>query len=239
MVDVPHTVKAFDDELAALQTKILRMGGIAEANVAAAVQSVIRRDRQLADRTIVADQRIDAFDGEIADLVTRMLALRQPMAQDLRMIVGALRLANDLERIGDYAKNIAKRSIAIGVSAPQQPMHAIPRMGDMVLTMIKDVLDALANRDPERARSVWARDPALDELYNSVFRELLTYMMEDPRTITACAHMLFIAKNLERIGDHATNMAETIHFAIVGARIDGERPKADVTAEMSAPGKDA
>ncbi|MFA5120439.1 phosphate signaling complex protein PhoU [Zavarzinia sp.] len=230
-----HTVASFDQELNALRTKILRMGGIAETNVAAAIQAIVRRDRALAERTISSDARIDVFDGEISDLVTRLLALRQPMALDLRFIVGSLKLATDLERIGDYAKNIAKRSMALGVAVPTQPMHAIPRMGDMVLSMVKDVLDALSNDDADKAVMVRDRDTFLDEMYNSVFRELLTYMMEDPRTITGCTHLLFIAKNLERIGDHATNMAETIYFISRGRRMAIDRPKADTTAEVADP----
>ncbi|RJF89769.1 phosphate transport system regulatory protein PhoU [Oleomonas cavernae] len=230
-----HIVSAFDQELNALKTKVLRMGGIAEANIASAVQAVVRRDRALADRTINSDARIDVFDGEISDLVTRLLALRQPMAVDLRHIVGALKIATDLERIGDYAKNIAKRANSIGIAVPVQTMHAIPRMGEMVLSMVKDVLDALSNEDADRAVEVRDRDPALDELYNSVFRELLTYMMEDPRTITGCTHLLFIAKNLERIGDHATNMAETVYFIVRGSRMQSDRPKADITSQISDP----
>ncbi|MFZ2871632.1 phosphate signaling complex protein PhoU [Zavarzinia sp.] len=230
-----HIVSAFDQELNALKTKILRMGGIAEANVASAIQAIVRRDRALAERTISSDQRIDVFDSEISDLVTRLLALRQPMAVDLRFIVGAMKIATDLERIGDYAKNIAKRSTVLGVAVPQQPMHAIPRMGELVLGMIKDVLDAISNEDAEKAIAVRDRDPVLDELYNSVFRELLTYMMEDPRTITGCTHLLFIAKNIERIGDHATNMAETIYYIVRGQRMVSDRAKADVTAEMTGP----
>lgn len=230
-----HIVSAFDNELNALKTKVLRMGGIAEANVAAAVQATVRRDRALAERTISSDQRIDVFDGEISELVTRLLALRQPMAVDLRLIVGTMKIATDLERIGDYAKNIAKRSTALGTAIPAQPLHAIPRMGELVLGMIKDVLDALSNEEADKAIAVRDRDPVLDEIYNSVFRELLTYMMEDPRTITGCTHLLFIAKNLERIGDHATNMAETIYYIITGKRMQADRPKADVTAEIADP----
>ena len=230
-----HIVSAFDNELNALKTKVLRMGGIAEANVASAVQATVRRDRALAERTISSDQRIDVFDGEISELVTRLLALRQPMAVDLRLIVGTMKIATDLERIGDYAKNIAKRSTALGTAIPAQPLHAIPRMGELVLGMIKDVLDALSNEEADKAVAVRDRDPVLDEIYNSVFRELLTYMMEDPRTITGCTHLLFIAKNLERIGDHATNMAETIYYLITGKRMHADRPKADVTAEIADP----
>jgi len=230
-----HIVSAFDNELNALKTKVLRMGGIAEANVASAVQATVRRDRALAERTISSDQRIDVFDGEISELVTRLLALRQPMAVDLRLIVGTMKIATDLERIGDYAKNIAKRSTALGTAIPAQPLHAIPRMGELVLGMIKDVLDALSNEEADKAVAVRDRDPVLDEIYNSVFRELLTYMMEDPRTITGCTHLLFIAKNLERIGDHATNMAETIYYIITGKRMHADRPKADVTAEIADP----
>jgi phosphate transport system protein len=157
------------------------------------------------------------------------------VAVDLRAILTASKLAGDIERIGDYAKNLAKRSLALNQSTPLAAVHGIPRLANMVLEMIKDVLDAYANRDAEKALAVWRRDAAVDQLYDSLFRELVTYMMEDARTITSATHLMFMAKNIERIGDHATNMAEMIHFLITGARLDGDRPKGDDSALYPAP----
>ena len=159
-----------------------------------------------------------------------MLALRQPMARDLRSVVGALRIASDVERIADYAANVAKRAIALSQMAPVRPVFQIPRMGAVARDMTRDVLDAYVTRNVEKAIEVWNRDEELDEMYSSLFRELLTYMMEDPRNITASTHLLFIAKNIERIGDHATNIAETVHYLVVGTPLRGVRPKGDFTS---------
>ncbi|WP_439816138.1 phosphate signaling complex protein PhoU [Zavarzinia sp. CC-PAN008] len=233
-----HIVKSFDEELKQLNSRLLRMGGVAEAQLAAAIQAVAKRDVALADRTIAADAQVDTFQQEIDEQVTRLLALRQPMAIDLRAVIGALRLAGDIERIADYASNIAKRSKVLAQSAPMRPTNAVPRMGGLAQGMIKDVLDAAGTQDVEKAISVWMRDGELDELYNSFFRELLTYMMEDPRNITPCTHLLFIAKNIERIGDHATNMAEVIHYTVTGTRLTAERPKGDDTATFAGPDLD-
>jgi phosphate transport system protein len=230
-----HTVKSYDDELSQLTAKLLRMGGLAESQLASAIQAITKRDIDLAERVIKADRAIDEHDAEVTAGVTRILALRQPMAVDLRVVVGALRLAIEIERIGDYAANIAKRAIAIAQAAPVRQMNAIPRMGGLVQAMIKDVLDALANRDAAKAEEVWRRDGEVDEIYNSLFRELLTYMLEDPRTITSCTHLLFIAKNIERIGDHATNIAEEIYFMVKGARLAEDRPKSDTTSAFAGP----
>jgi phosphate transport system protein len=159
-----------------------------------------------------------------------MLALRQPVAGDLRSIVTALRISSDIERIADYAKNVAKRALALNQAPPIRPEAAVPRMGALAQQMIKDILDAYVERDAEKARAVWQRDEEVDDLYNSLFRELLTYMMEDPRSITTCTHLLFIAKNIERIGDHTTNVAELIHYQVLGRRLQETRPKSDTTS---------
>ena len=219
-----HIVRSFDEELKRLTSTIGRMGGLAEAQIANAIQAVARRDTELAASVVEADRRIDDLEREVDNQAVQMLALRQPVASDLRSIVGALRIASDVERIADYAANVAKRAIALSQMAPVRPAHAVPRMGRFVQEMIKDVLDAYANRDVDKAVAVWSRDEELDEMYSSLFRELLTYMMEDPRNITASTHLLFIAKNVERIGDHATNIAELVHYQITGRELE-DRPK--------------
>ncbi|QCO15245.1 phosphate transport system regulatory protein PhoU [Azospirillum brasilense] len=222
-----HIVRSFAHELERLSNLITQMGGVAEAQVDAAVKAVARRDVALAAQVMQADQRIDAYERDIDAEAVRLLALRQPLAQDLREIVSALKIASDLERIGDYASNIAKRSLALAQVPVVRPAVAIPRMGRLVESIMKDVLDAYIERDVQRAIAAWERDEELDDLYTSLFREVLTYMMEDPRNITPCTHLLFMAKNLERIGDHATNIAETIHYLVVGTTLRAARPKND------------
>lgn len=222
-----HTVKSYDEELKRLNSAIARMGGLAESQIASAIQAMSRRDSELAAEIVRNDEKVDQLEREIDDMAVRLLALRQPMALDLRNIVSALRVASDLERIADYAANVAKRSIALNQVAPVRPVGAIPRMGRVVQEMIKDVLDAFVNRDVQKAIGVWTRDEELDEMHSSLFRELLTYMMEDSRNITPATHVLFIAKNIERMGDHATNIAETIHFLVVGTPLRATRPKHD------------
>lgn len=225
-----HIVKAFSQELQRLSNLITQMGGVAEAQVGAAVQALGRRDADIAAEVVRADSRIDAYEREIDAETVRLLALRQPMGPDLREILSALKIAADIERIGDYAANIAKRAIALSQLPATQPAAAIPRMGKLVQEIMKDVLDAYTERDVAKAVAAWQRDEELDAHYNSLFRETLTYMMEDPRNITPCTHVLFIAKNLERIGDHATNVAETIHFLVLGKHLRSERPKGDTTS---------
>ena len=225
-----HTVKAYDEELDRMNNAILEMGGIVEQQLAASIASLARRDDELASRVITDDRRVDALEAEIDQLAVRILALRQPVAVDLRVITASLKIASDLERMGDYAANVAKRSIAIQEIDPIRLTHAISRMAGIAQGMIKDVLDSFRDRDVERAMAVWRRDEDVDESYNSLFRELLTYMMEDPRRITPCAHLLFIAKNIERIGDHATNIAETVSYVVTGTPVEEERPKGDVTS---------
>ena len=225
-----HIVKSFDEALTRLADTVQRMGGVAEAQLDQAIDAVMRRDAELAARVIEGDRRIDAMQGQVDDMAIKLLALRQPVASDLRFVVGTLKISAEIERIGDYAKNVAKRAVALAQIAPLKPVHMIPRMGEVAQQMIKDVLDAYANRDVERADAVWARDAELDEMHSSLFRELLTYMMEDARNISGSTHLLFIAKNIERIGDHATNVAEQVHFMVTGTPIDATRPKGDQTA---------
>ncbi|MDP2698843.1 phosphate signaling complex protein PhoU [Thalassospira sp.] len=228
MKEETHIVSSFDEELTRLNNIISQMGGLAESQLISAIRAVVKRDSELAEKVIVSDLRLDNLEQEVQDFVVRFLALRQPMADDLRQVVTALKLSNDLERIGDLAKNIAKRSQVLNQVPPIRPVQAIPNMAKLAQEIIKDVLDAYIEGDAEKAQRVWARDQEVDEMYNSLFRELLTYMMEDPRNITASTHLLFIAKNIERIGDHATNIAETIYYRIKGEDlpVDG-RPKND------------
>jgi len=223
-----HIVKAYEDELNALTAECARMGGLTEAQVADSLEAVVKRDQQLAGVVVSRDERLDGLEADIERKAIRLIALRQPMANDLRRTVAAMKIANNLERVGDLAKNIAKRGLVIIESEPMTPLsRSIERMGRLVSARLKEVLDAYTSNDLERAVSVWSRDDEVDEHYNSLFRELLTYMMGDPRTITACAHLLFVAKNLERIGDHATNIAEIVHYEITGEEMISDRPKTD------------
>lgn len=222
-----HSVKSFDEQLHKLRDSLVRMGGMVESQIASAIQALMRRDPDLAIATVEGDARVDEMERMIDDLAVQMLALRQPVATDLRMIVSSIRMAADLERMADYAKNVAKRSIALAQMTPVQPAMAIPRMGRIVQEMVKDVLDAFVHRNVEKAVAVWNRDEEIDAMHSSLFRELITYMMEDPRNITPSTHLLFIAKNLERIGDHATNIAEMIHYQVTGKTLVEARPKGD------------
>ncbi|MCC9620808.1 phosphate signaling complex protein PhoU [Thalassospira sp. MA62] len=226
--DKTHIVSSFDEELTRLNNIISQMGGLAESQLISAIRSIVKRDSELAEKVILSDHRIDVLEQEVQDFAVRLLALRQPMADDLRQVVTALKLSNDLERIGDLAKNIAKRAQVLNQIPPIRPVQVIPNMAKLAQEIIKDVLDAYIEGDADKAERVWARDQEVDDMYNSLFRELLTYMMEDPRNITASTHMLFIAKNIERIGDHATNIAETIYYRIKGEDLPGvDRPKND------------
>jgi phosphate transport system protein len=223
-----HTVRAYDEELDAITAELARMGGLAEAEVADSIAAIARHDVALAEAVIARDERLDALEMEIERKAIRLIALRQPVADDLRRTVAAMKVSMNLERVGDLAKNIAKRALVIAQSKPLTPLtSSIERMGELVSTRLKDVLDALASREVERAIAVWMGDHEIDEHYDAIFRELLTYMMADPRTIASCAHLLFVAKNLERIGDHATNIAEILHYEITGVELTDERPKSD------------
>jgi phosphate transport system protein len=226
-MDSEHIVKAYDDELKHLENTIMEMGGLAESQLADAIHALTKRDSELAGEVIEKDDIVDNLEHEVASFAVRLLALRQPMARDLRNIIVALKIASDLERIADYAVNVAKRALVLNVSPTVTPVTRIPRMAKEVQQMIKDVLDAYVEGDVDRAMRVWEHDKDLDEIYDSLFRELLTYMMEDPRSITACTHLLFIAKNIERIGDHTTNIAEDIYYLVQGKPWQQARPKAE------------
>jgi phosphate transport system protein len=234
-----HIAKAFDTDLEDLNRMVAEMGGLAEREIADAVQGLTRRDTALARKLIANDSQVDALQREIEERAVLTIARRQPMAVDLREIVSALRVASEIERIGDLAKNIGKRVLDLNGEYPSLKLiRGVEHMGSLVLAQLKRVLDAYAARDVEGAMEVWRRDEEIDAMCVSLFRELLTYMMEDPRSITFCIHLLFSAKNIERMGDHATNIAETVHYMITGQPIALERPKADTTsfAPISAQG---
>jgi len=231
-----HTAKAFDVDLQDLARMVAEMGGLAEKQIAESVDALAKRDARLAQRVVALDPTIDALQREVEERAILTIARRQPMAVDLREIVGALRVSNDLERIGDLAKNIAKRVIALGPAAhPTQVIRGVEHMSDLVLGQLKQVLDAYARRDVAKAMEVWRGDEEVDAVNNSLFRELLTYMMEDPRNITFCTHLLFCAKNIERMGDHATNIAETVYYIAEGRPLADERPKGDTTSSTTVP----
>jgi phosphate transport system protein len=226
-----HIAKAFDTDLQDLNRMVAEMGGMAEKEIADAVHALTRRDVERARKLIAADAQIDALQRDIEERAILTIARRQPMAIDLREVVSALRVANEIERIGDLAKNIGKRVLDLSGEYPSLKLiRGVDHMGSLVLDQLKRVLDAYAARDVEEAMDVWKRDEEIDAMCVSLFRELLTYMMEDPRNITFCIHLLFSAKNIERMGDHATNIAETVHYMIKGEPITLERPKADTTS---------
>ena len=221
-----HTVKVFDDEIGQLRGLISQMGGLAERAIHDAMNALQRVDLDLAQQVRLADKQIDVIEAEVETLAVRIIALRAPMANDLREVVAALKIAGVIERIGDYAKNIAKRVPMIESEHRIEPISVIPAMGKMAAEMVHDALDAFAARDQQAAVDVCMRDQALDDFYDSIFRMLVTYMVENPATISQVAHLLFVAKNLERIGDHATNVAEMIYFAATGTQMtERERGK--------------
>jgi phosphate transport system protein len=230
-----HTVRAFTEQLESLTASVAQMGGLAEAQLADAVQAIGRRDTALAEKAVGGDARIDEIQQEIEDRAMKLLASRQPVAVDLRETLAAIRTASELERIGDLAKNIAKRAIVLNREQPIRLTQSLARMGRVALSQLKLVLDAYSDRDADGAQTVWGQDGEIDEIYNSLFRELLTYMMEDPRTIGMCTHLLFVAKNIERAGDHVTNIAEVVYFMVTGGHLALERPKADVTSQTNIP----
>jgi phosphate transport system protein len=224
-----HTAKAFDLDLQELDRMVAEMGGLSEKQIAESVAALTKRDLERARRVVAADERIDALQAEIEDKAVLTIARRQPMAVDLREVVSALRVANDLERIGDLAKNIGKRVALTGDFHPVKLIRGVEHMAALVLAQLKEVLDAYAAHDLDKALAVWRGDEEVDALCTSLFRELITYMMEDPRNITFCIHLMFCAKNIERMGDHATNIAETVHYLIEGRPITDQRPKGDTT----------
>jgi len=226
-----HIVRSYEEELALLDKKIAHMGGLAESSLGQAFEALERRDPRLAATVIQSDKQIDQLQKDIEEQIVTMIARRQPMANDLRQIMAALRITSDLERIGDLAKNTAKRALAISQEPYPKPlMSGLRNMVERALRQLKDVLDAYAERNSDLALTVWRDDEQIDAMYNSVFRELLTYMMEDPRNIGLCTHLLFGAKNIERIGDHTTNIAENVHYLVKGTAIADDRPKGDQTS---------
>jgi len=230
-----HTVKAFTEQLESLAAAVSQMGGLAEAQLANAIEAIGRRDTALAESAVGGDKDVDALQQQIEERALRLLALRQPMAVDLRETLAAIKIASELERIGDLAKNIAKRAIVLNKEQPIRLTQSLARMGRAALSQLKLVLDSYSNRDSGGAETVWRQDGEIDEIYNSLFRELLTYMIEDPRTIGMCTHLLFVAKNIERTGDHATNIAEVVYHMVTGTHLATERPKADTTSETNVP----
>ena len=222
-----HTVRSFSQDLEELSADLARMGGLAEDILSDALQAIATRDLALADSVVARDPQIDSLQVEVEKKILRLLALRQPLARDLRQTISALKIATELERIGDLGKSIAKRVKLVEGIGPAGALKGVARMGRLVTAQLKRVLDAYTAQETDAANKVWIRDEEVDEHYQSLFREVVTYMIEDPRTISACAHLLFVAKNLERIGDHCTNIAEEIHFLVTGEQIPVERPKVD------------
>lgn len=231
-----HIVKSFTEQLDALANCIAQMGGLVESQFVNAIEAIAKCDTRQAETAISTDKRVDELQQSVEEQALKVLALRQPMAVDLRMTLGAIRIASELERIGDYAKNIGKRALVLNREPPIRLTQSLARMGRQAMAQLKTVLDAYSDRDAKAAKEVWYQDEEIDELYNSLFRELLLYMMKDPRKIGLCTHLLFVAKNIERAGDHATNIAETVYHMSTGEylRYD-ERPKADVTASAPLP----
>ena len=227
-----HIVKSYDEDLSQLRTMLAQMGGLVEQQLDDAIYALTRRDTALADRVIQNDERVDVLEREIEEKAILTIARRQPVARDLREIMVAIRVSSDLERIGDLAKNTAKRTHAMSDQLPRKLLVGVTRMGRLAQVEVKNILDAYSRSDADLAMEVWRADEDLDALYNSIFRELLTYMMEDPRNISLCTHLLFGAKNMERVGDHATNIAENIYYLVHGKPLSEGRPKKDVTSGM-------
>jgi phosphate transport system protein len=225
-----HIVKSFEQELKRLRALITDMGGMVESQVAQACRAVIDKDAAAASRAVEADPKVDALEREVDQFVIRLLALRQPVAQDLRLVVASLKITGDLERIGDYAANVAKRSLVLNEFSLPYTLTGLAHMSRLVQENLKCVIDAIGEGDTAKALQVWRSDEVIDEIYNALFRELITYMMEDPRKIGPSTHLLFVAKNFERIGDHATNIAETVYYAVTGEPLADARPKGDTSA---------
>jgi phosphate transport system protein len=231
MPDEPkHIVSSFEADLKKLRDMIATMGGLVERAVADATTALMGRDPEIAARVIENDARIDAEQHNVEQFAVRLLALRQPVADDLRQTIQALKVVNDLERVGDYAANIAKRSIVINQVAGNFPLAGLGQMALLVQQNLKASIDTVGEADPQKAIAVWRADQMVDDLYNTIFRELITYMMEDARNISGCTHLMFIAKNLERIGDHTTNIAELTYYAVTGENLPDFRPKGDITS---------
>jgi phosphate transport system protein len=231
-----HIMSSFDEDLKTLRRMLSEMGGIAERMLSDATQALATRDIALAQAVIAMDPRLDTLQRQIEEKAVLTIARRQPMSTDLRNIVSSFRIASDLERVGDLAKNVGKRVVIVaGQFHPHKIIKGVEHMSNLVLGQLKDVLDAYTEGNNDKAMDVWQRDGEIDSLYTSLFRELLTYMMEDPRNISFCTHLLFAAKNIERIGDHTTNIAETIHYVVTGQALPTDRPKRDTTTEATGP----
>jgi len=231
MIVSDHTTRVFDTDLIKLTQLVAQMGGFAQKQIADSIEALSRRDVALARQVIAADAMVDDLQRQIEEKAVATIALRQPMAVDLRALVAMLRIANDLERVGDLAKNVGKRVIALGGEHSQRTlMRGLRHMATLVISQLAAVLDSFVDRNPRKALQVWQGDKEVDALYVSLFRELLTYTMEDPGTISMCIHHLFCAKNIERIGDHATNIAEAVHYMVEGHAFAGERPKGDTSS---------
>ncbi len=237
MSEAGHIVKSYSQDLGRLRAMLSEMGGLVEEQVAMACRAILEDDTDAATRAVEADPKTDALERDVEQFVIRLLALRQPVAQDLRQIIAALKTTAALERIGDYAANVAKRSLVLQQQGMPFSLSGLAHMCRLVQENLKTVIDATDAGDADRALEVWRSDEAIDDIYTSLFRELLTYMIEDPRNITACAHLLFIAKNLERIGDHATNIAETVYYAARGESLMEARPKGSSAASAALPGR--
>jgi phosphate transport system protein len=233
-MDNSHIVKSFDRELSEIESMILEMGGLVETQITDSISALVTRNMVLAEQVRDKDKAVDVLEKRIDDATLTILALRQPMAVDLRGVICALKLASNLERIGDYSKNIAKRTqVFEKISSVGSAEKTIKRMGNLIRKMVADVLDAYVKRDVAMAEELRLRDEEIDHMHNSLFRELLTHMMEDPRNISPCMHLLFITKNLERMGDHTTAIAEQIYYVVTGSLPAESRPKADKTSQMS------
>src|SRR5277367_3332414 len=233
MSDLPqHIVKSYEQELKQLRDMLVEMGGLLERQLASATEAVMQSDGASATAAMEQDPAVDALERDVESFVIRMLALRQPLAGDLRQIVAALKIASDLERIGDYAANMAKRSVVLNQFSLPFKLGGLAHLARLVQENLKLTIDVIGDSDPDHAIQVWRADQAVDDIYTAIFRELITYMMEDPRNITPCTHLLFMAKNLERIGDHTTNIAETVHYAATGDVLGEARPKGETSAYM-------
>jgi len=221
-----HTVKAFDEDITHLRGLIAEMGGLAEVSIGEAMQALVKGNRELAEGVVARDRKIDSIEAEVDKLAVRIIALRAPMADDLREVIAALKIAGVVERIGDYAKNIAKSTGKIQGRRQFEPLTLIPAMAELASEMVHDVLTAYAARDAELAAEIIARDDKVDAFYESIFRNLVSHMMENPATISSAAQLLFVARNIERIGDHATNVAEMVYYAATGSYLTDKEEKA-------------
>lgn len=229
-----HIVKSFDQELGQIESMLLEMGGLVETQISESVTALVARDVELSEKIREDDRRVDALEEKIDEFAQRVLIHRQPMAADLRAVICALKVTTNLERIGDYAKNIGKRtSVLAEFDSVGSSANTIRRMGGLVQQMVRDVLDAYVARDIEMAKDLRQRDEEVDHMHNTLFRELLTHMMENARSITPCMHLLFIAKNIERMGDHTTAIAEQVHYLVSGSLPRESRKKGDMTSLMS------